>query len=411
MTSLTDLPMEILHRIFDELDGAIIFLSVRAVCQQLRAAVGTYQQYKLDMTFLFKPDFCQLLHLIRPECVTSLSLSDEEMRLQQIHLFFSLIDFGRFIRLHSLTLLHIGHYELRSVLKHAVKLSLISLILQPRSYHTLNELEIAQHLLSIMVQPTLRRLELLDMKIDYLIALLQQPIEFKFQYLRMEYYDQGPCCEIIARSPNLKTLVLDQTARSTAPFKYQNPKWFSTPYRELVFLTMANFSLFMSQAELILSQMLSLRHLKIITRPSDVFNGSQWEELIKTKLPCLNKFEFYARFSRVHSKEKSIESMLNTIIAPYCTPFWTEEKRWQVICNFWPTIQEAEIYTSPICKPYYSHRSNPKMRTMCNFEKDNQPSSVLKSVNEVHVDIYRMFTGYSVSEKNHCPKLVSDEIK
>ena len=89
LVSLTNLSVEILYRIFDESDGVTIFLSVRDVCQQFRAAIDTYHRYELDMASLFKPNFRRLLHLIRSECVTGFSLSDIEMPLEQIGLFLS----------------------------------------------------------------------------------------------------------------------------------------------------------------------------------------------------------------------------------------------------------------------------------------------------------------------------------
>ena len=74
---LLKLPVEMLHRLFDEIDGTTLLFSVRNVCQQLRAATFSYPLYTLDFASLSKPDFCQLLLDVRPERVTTLSLSDE----------------------------------------------------------------------------------------------------------------------------------------------------------------------------------------------------------------------------------------------------------------------------------------------------------------------------------------------
>ena len=79
MASLPTLPVEILHRIFSELDGTTVFLSVRKVCRQLREATKTHHRYELDLTSLSKPDFHRLFNLIHPEYVTGLALSDGEM--------------------------------------------------------------------------------------------------------------------------------------------------------------------------------------------------------------------------------------------------------------------------------------------------------------------------------------------
>ena len=78
VASLPTLPMEILHRIFNELDGTTLFLSVRDVCRSFRAAVDTHHRYALDCAPLSKPDFHQLVRVIRPEFTIALTLSDGE---------------------------------------------------------------------------------------------------------------------------------------------------------------------------------------------------------------------------------------------------------------------------------------------------------------------------------------------
>ena len=106
--SFLSLPVEVLHLIFDELDGATLFLSVREVCRSLRAAVESHHRYALDFTALSKPDFHRLMRVVLPERVTDLSLSDGEMTPGQIAVFLSLFDIGLFARRRSLTLLTIG---------------------------------------------------------------------------------------------------------------------------------------------------------------------------------------------------------------------------------------------------------------------------------------------------------------
>ena len=77
----------------------------------------------------------------------------------------------------------------------------------------------------------------------------------------------------------------------------------------------------------VLYQMASLRSVKIATIAPGTMNGSQWEDLIKTKLLFLNKFELCSK-SACHrrSEGETAESVLNEMIAPFYTPFWTEEK-------------------------------------------------------------------------------------
>jgi hypothetical protein len=102
--TLSTLPVETLHQIFDNLDGTTVLLSVRNVCQRLEAIVNNYNRYELDLTSISTSDFHHLLRVIRPEWVTVLSLSNAEQMPRQIGLFRSLIDIGLFTQLRSLTL-------------------------------------------------------------------------------------------------------------------------------------------------------------------------------------------------------------------------------------------------------------------------------------------------------------------
>jgi hypothetical protein len=78
---------------------------------------------------------------------------------------------------------------------------------------------------------------------------------------------------------------------------------------------------------------------------------------------------------------------MDEMMAPYRTPFWTEAKRWLVICNFFPTTGSVEMYTSPICISSYNHLFDPRTMTISNFERGDQHSTVLETVNELIVDL------------------------
>jgi hypothetical protein len=132
----------------------------------------------------------------------------------------------------------------------------------------------------------------------------------------------------------------------------------------------------MYDVERLLSQIPSLRHLTVVTRSFDAMDGSRWEVLIKTKLLSLNKFEFYMSSRCCLSAMENVEPMFNEVTARFRTPFWTEEKRWLVVCHLFRTPREAEMCTSPICTSWYSQVFDPNMKTVCNFERENQHSTL-----------------------------------
>ena len=399
--SLSALPVEMLHRVFDELDGRTIFLAMRDVCQSLRAIVDNYhRRYALDFTSLCKSDFHRLLFVIRPEYVIGLTLSDEETTTPgQIGAFLSLVDISHFTRLRSLTLLHIEQKDLCRFLEHVTRLTtLTSLTVRSRFHFYLEEPQLVEHLSSIIGQPTLRRLELLDAKLSHLANQCQCPMKYRFQHLTMTCYLGQPSGELIALSPDLTTLVLDEKSSRLTSLQYECGQWFSTPCRRLTSLTLLNFSLQMTQMQSILSETPSLRHLAIVTRSRYMIDGSRWEEIIKTKLPFLQKFEFYTRFSRYRPRDETEKSVFNEMITPFCSPFWTEEKRWLVTCNFFPTARAVEIYTSPIYISAYRHTSDPKMKAISNFERKDQHSTVLETVDALQVNPYTILDDEHVSD-------------
>ena len=235
---LPTLPMEIIHRVFDELDGRTILFSVRNVCQRLREAVDSYHRYAFDCTSLSTPDFRRVFTLIRPECVIGLSLSDANTSPGQIGMFLSLVGISRFTRLRSMTLLSIQWQDLCLFLRIARRCSLSSLILHSRSDDSLgaNEEKIVQHLSAILSQPSLTRLELLTVDLSNLMKKFQSPIQWKLRYLRMASCKDKQLSKMIAGSPQLEMLELGDERQQFVYYYHQAQEWFSTPCPRLTSL-------------------------------------------------------------------------------------------------------------------------------------------------------------------------------
>jgi hypothetical protein len=130
-----------------------------------------------------------------------------------------------------------------------------------------------------------------------------------------------------------------------------------------------------------------------------MMDGAQWEELIKTKVPTLNKFEFHMDFAYYQPTEDDTpESSFNALMAPFHTPFWTEEKRWLVIGDWCFAQTKCEIYTLPTCKSYRTHIIDSKMITICNFDVEAQSSMMSTDVQKLYVHLW---------EDNRCLDRVS----
>ena len=214
---------------------------------------------------------------------------------------------------------------------------------------------------------------------------------------------------MIDRLPHLETLVLDNVSNSFLHVRDAAEDWFSSTCPRLTSLTLSSVSMQMDELQSLFSQTPSLRHLKVVIRSHDMTDGSRWEEIIKSQLPELNKLEFYTNFSHCLSENESAESLLNEMIVPFRSPSWTEEKRWRVICNVFPTDEKLEIYTSPICTSQYTQVFDPKTMSISNFERETQYSTVLETVNELSVDLCRILADDRVSTVHHSSTFLSSD--
>ena len=383
--TLPNLPVEIVHRIFDNLDGTAVLLSVRDVCRRLRATVDSYNRYELDLTTLSKRDFCHLLLIVNPKYVNGLTLNDRGTTPRQIDVFNSLIDIGLFTELRSLTLLECDAEYMYPFLEHVRQCSLTSLTLDTVWCNTSDQQRIAEHLSSIIAQPTLLRLRLLRRELCELIDQLKWPAECKLQYLRMVAVRKERVRNILLRASDLRKLDLGSTTESML-YNFTDAEDISlTPHSRLTSLIITTH---LDSIETILSFLCyapALRHLKIINTDLYWWEESGWEELIKTKLPALDKFEFYSTFCGDRSEKETEESTLHRLISPFRTPFWTEEKRWTVRCNWFLTLKIMEIYTVPICTSHYMHRNDPDTKTVSNFASEDRQSVISENVHQLHI--------------------------
>ena len=383
--TLYTLPVEILHQIFDDLDGTTLLLSVQNVCQRFRAAVNTHHRYELDLTVTSQCRFHQLLVLIHPERVTGLTLTDRGTTPGQIGIFLSLIDIGLFTQLRSLTLLEINGQDLCPFLEHAKTCSLISLTLDSTFCNTEEHQLISQHLASIIGQSTLLRLRLLSTDLCMLIDRLEWPVQCKLHYLTMRFFKKNQVAEILLRAPDLQTLDLGTTMGYTF-HDYNDAADISFAlHSQLTSLIISSRQQSLEVILPLLSSTPCLRHLKIVHTVVELLAGFRWEEFIKLKLATLSKFEFYTTSHLRRSEEETEESTLIWLTASFRTPFWTEEKRWSVTCNWFLTQEIVEIYTSPICTSKYHHYADTNMHTVSNFATEDRQSMISKDVHQLSV--------------------------
>ena len=88
----------------------------------------------------------------------------------------------------------------------------------------------------------------------------------------------------------------------------------------------------------------SLSYLKLIGKYSK-FHGKRWEQFIQVNLPHLEQFQFDIRSSQWIQQTPDD---CKTMIESFRSPFWVEDKKWFVQCQWDPICSyEYELCSIP----------------------------------------------------------------
>ncbi|CAF4673218.1 unnamed protein product [Rotaria sp. Silwood2] len=327
------LPVELFQRIFDYLDTRTILLSLGYVCTRLRTITNTYQKLVVDLRWISKSDFYHMCHILRPENVVSLFLSDDDETPGQVGLFLSLFDIHQFTRLRSLAVFSNDDDNIDKILNYTSRCSLISLsIEQSASLNHRNTM--LNLLLSTMSRSTLRKFTCTN-NLLYIDS-FQWPKESNLKYLTIDHCTRKDLCTILRHLLHLQTMVLRHFNLDI----HTEYEYLSTTYPQLTSLTMQQLFFSMDKIESFLYLTPSLVHLRLEGCADDaIFNGSRWETLIRTKLLSLNQFEFSFR-----SQNYRVVKMNAT---QFRTPFWLNEKHWPIYCIYDYPKEEILLCSTP----------------------------------------------------------------
>ncbi|CAF1112385.1 unnamed protein product [Adineta ricciae] len=292
---LLDLPTELLYRICDFLDTKTIVRSIRHVCTQLFAVTESYNRYKIHVNSIAMKNICRIIPL---ENVLLLEIDDNNSVIIDIH---------RFQRLETLVLHRVDINEVKLILRHVIKnCNLITFSLD------VNPLENVDDLLNlvsmILLQSSLRQCIL------------------NFNLNNVERFLWPFSCRATNHSPNLHALIMNNCWKVEI-----NESFLTKSYTQLHSLTLNDLKITMDKLEYCLSLLSSLTHLDLTSsgKPFEFIHRlSQWEYFLRLKLPRLAHLEFcifcyccdWNHFDRM--------------ITAFRNPFWLEEKRWFVTCQF-----------------------------------------------------------------------------
>ncbi|CAF4837478.1 unnamed protein product, partial [Rotaria socialis] len=190
------------------------------------------------------------------------------------------------------------------------------------------------------------------MILNYLRATMENiswPIEYKLEHLSIDNCTFSNYCAILHHWPRLQTFVMKDCTMDHVDNKiFSSPA--STQCSLLKSLAITQCSLPMKHLEKLLSLTSTLVQLKLwfYECGSNILsNGYDWTHLIKTKLPILDRFEFFFSNSTGFHRNTNSTS-LAFLIDSFRTSFWLEEKKWFFACDYEFRPHKIRIYTTSI---------------------------------------------------------------
>ncbi|CAF3520618.1 unnamed protein product [Rotaria socialis] len=351
--SLLALPVELIHRILNNLDACSIIFSVREVCRRFYQIVNLYDQYELNFDSISQSRLKIISRFIQPEKITSLVLLNMCYKSEKIKIFLSFFDTSRLTRIQSITLGLSNQANDSQVLQHLNISNLVSLNIHSTSNCPDKELPF---ILKVMTQPKFRKMCLAESYHN--ITTISWPNLCTITFLTIKSCSYKEYNLILQRLPYLRTFITTEFITDKSNQSNSLPSA-SACYSKLMSLMIFNNSLSITEFESILSLTPSLVKLKLISYRSNldsITNGSDWEYLIQNTLPSLKTFEFF--FSYALRKESDSED-LTLMIDRFRTSFWLQEKIWIITCDYFLKGNAINLYTTPMCTKDFEKQLEP----------------------------------------------------
>ncbi|UJR25972.1 hypothetical protein I4U23_007320 [Adineta vaga] len=384
-----NLPVELLYHILNFLDTDTILLSFRYVCTRFYLLSNVYNQYQLNLYSCTKYNFYRFSRIINPVNIITLVLSDDDRTPGQINLFLSFFHLKQFHFLRSLTLLEVEDSNLNLILNDLSSLSLRSLTIQSRTFFTWTN-QTLTCLSSILEQTSLKQFTLSIWCFEIYDFLW--PYQCQIEYIHISNritFEQY--CTILERCLFLRTFIIKDVLWNDMTTIN------SIQYRQLKSLTLEDNRMDIFKLEEFLSLTPSLTYLKVIGM-AYLMDSYLWEKILRRKLSLLEKFEFFFQsWKDVNYDLSDIESL----IRPFQTSFWLENKRWIVNCDYIHNPMEVILYSIPICKPLFQYNDSSNKASCSNFTEILLDDKVMNNVTGLRINLVKSFNQASLTRKNN----------
>lgn len=347
--SLEELPIEVLHLIFNHLDIQTIIHSVRLTSRDLHGAVGSYNKFNLDTLTIHVSDLPVITKVIAPEHIISLKLRKMNAR--------EIADLYLFTRLQALTLIQIEDTLSDRFFENMNRCRLRTLSITIPSQTVLETGQTINRISTVIthVESNIRNLflDISDVSISSNDAARQftynllQPIQNVLKHLTIQncYYNEYHL--ILSNCPLLRTLVIKDCnliGINNVPISSA----ITTTYLQLISLTLHRCRLSTVRLHFLLSFTPSLQHLELEFHKvglRDIYDGSIWEKYIPVRLPHLKTFDFFFTCS---SDDETNSHLFTRMVPTYRSPFWLNEKQWIIKFDCILTKNLIRAYTKPI---------------------------------------------------------------
>ena len=318
--TLLELPVELLHSIFNYLDTQTILYSVRNTHPRLRAAIDTFNELRLSFSSINAFKSRSAMDFIQLENVVSLTLDcNNTTGASQVELFFSLFQLPQFTRLKSLALIQIDHPPLDQIFQD----------FDVRQLRSLN----------LDLNTSYERLRFTPERLRPFHSVLRNLSIDRCTYV--EYHTILSCC-LQLRVLEMGMCHVNRREQTVLPADARSD------YPQLTSLTIHECSPATDQLYPLLSLTKSLVNLKLCTRRmrfGSIGDARSWETFIQTNLPFLKRFDFY--FSS-QLDQRGNEHLRALAITEFRTPFWLNDKRWLVSLEYNLTSSHVALHTAPL---------------------------------------------------------------
>ena len=300
------------------------------------------------------------------------------------NLFLSSFNLKQFDHLRSLTLLEIEDCNLNTILNDSSALSLVSLTIKSRRFLTWTDQTLAS-LSSILEQSSLKRFRFSIWCFE--IYQFIWPKQCQIEYLHISNritFEQY--CLILNQCLLLETFIIKDVLWNDTNVII------SAHYRQLKSLTLEDNRMDMFKLEEFLSLTPALVYLKVIGM-AYLIDSYRWEKILRIKLANLEKFEFFfLSWKDVNYDVSDIDSL----IRPFQTSFWLENKQWMVQCDYIINPTEVMVYSIPICKSSIQYHDQSNKTSCSNLIRRNTEDIIMENISQLRFNLVKtMYDGNS----------------